>query len=145
MIQYTNTNIKGYEKKVITINEDFKPLLNQMNFIALDLSIVVWVTSSLRHSTSVPGAIVTPAKMSNHLVGHAIDCNLQRGTVWYNSKAMASPIGAILDFVLQCEAIGFRWGGRWKGKDCDPVHFDSGLNKRDPEKWKEIYFKINIS
>ena len=137
MITYTNTNIKGYNGHVITIHEDFKQYLDKMNFIAVDLSIVVWVTSSLRHSTNVPGAIVTPAKMSNHLVGMAIDCNIQRGSVWYNSNGMASPIGAILDFILQCEAIGLRWGGRFAKPD--PVHFDFPLNLKQPDKWHEIY------
>ena len=137
MITYTNTNIKGLSGHVITIHEDFKPYLDKMNFIAVDLSIVVWVTSSLRHSTNVPGAIVTPAKMSNHLTGFGIDCNLQRGSVWYNSKGMASPIGAILDFILQCEAIGLRWGGRFSTPD--PVHFDLPVNLKDPKKWQEIY------
>jgi hypothetical protein len=137
MITYSNTNIKGHDGHVITIHHDFKPYLDKMNFIAVDLSIIVQVTSSLRHSTLVPGAIVPPAKMSNHLVGHAIDCNLQIGSVWYNSKMLASPTGIVLDFILQCEAAHIRWGGRFKVPD--PVHFDSGLNVLHPERWKDIY------
>ena len=123
MINYTNTNIKGHEGKVITVHEDFVPVLDRMNSFAHSLGIIVWVTSSLRHSTLVPGAIVPPAKMSNHLVGHA------------------SPTGIVLDFILQCEAAHIRWGGRFKVPD--PVHFDSGLNVLHPERWKEIYESLN--
>ena len=137
MINYTNTNIKGYQDKVITVHEDFVPVLDRMNSFAHSLGIIVWVTSSLRHSTLVPGAIVPPAKMSNHLVGCGIDANLQIGSVWYNSKALASPTGIVLDFILQCEAAHIRWGGRFSTPD--PVHFDSGLNVLHPERWKEIY------
>jgi hypothetical protein len=137
MVTYTNTNIKGHEGKVITVHEDFVPVLDRMNSFAHSLGITVWVTSSLRHSTLVPGAIVPPAKMSNHLVGHAIDANLQIGSVWYNSKMLASPTGIVLDFILQCEASHIRWGGRFSTPD--PVHFDSGLNVLHPERWKEIY------
>jgi len=137
MINYTNTNIKGYQDKVITVHEDFVPVLDRMNSFAHSLGIIVWVTSSLRHSTLVPGAIVPPAKMSNHLVGCGIDANLQIGSVWYNSKALASPTGIVLDFILQCEAAHIRWGGRFSTPD--PVHFDSGLNVLHPDRWKEIY------
>ena len=141
MINYTNTNIKGYQDKVITVHEDFVPVLDRMNSFAHSLGIIVWVTSSLRHSTLVPGAIVPPAKMSNHLVGCGIDANLQIGSVWYNSKALASPTGIVLDFILQCEAAHIRWGGRFSTPD--PVHFDSAVNVLHPDRWKEIYESLN--
>lgn len=140
MITYTNTNIKGFNGHIIQVHPDFVPYLDKMSFIAVDLSIVVQVTSSLRHSTNVPGAIVPPAKMSNHMVGMAIDCNIQRGSVWYNSVGMSHPIGAILDFIIQCEAVGIRWGGRFSKPD--PVHFDYPLNLKDPDKWHSIYKSI---
>ena len=141
MINYTNTNIKGHEGKVITVHEDFVPVLDRMNSFAHSLGIIVWVTSSLRHSTLVPGAIVPPAKMSNHLVGCGIDANLQIGSVWYNSKALEHPQGVVMDFILQCEAAHIRWGGRFSTPD--PVHCDSGLNVLHPDRWKEIYESLN--
>lgn len=137
MVNYTSSNIKGYKGQGITVHEEFVPLLDRMNSFAAPLGITVWVTSSLRGSTHVPGAIVPPAKMSNHLVGHAVDCNLQVGSVWYNSEALKNPQGVVLDFILQCEAAHIRWGGRFKV--VDSVHFDSGLNVLHPDKWHEIY------
>jgi hypothetical protein len=121
----------------IMVHDGFVEILDKMNAIAKALGIRIYVTSSFRTSTIVPGAIVEPAKMSNHMIGHAIDCNVQIGSVWYNSKAMAQPKGVLLDFILQCEALDIRWGGRFNTPD--PVHFDDGLNIRHPDMWHQIY------
>lgn len=135
---YIASNIKPVvTDRPIQVHEGFVPVLDTMNEIAKGCGVKVYVTSSHRTSTIVPGAIVTPAKMSNHLVGHAIDCNVQIGSVWYNSTAMANPMGVLLDFILQCEAKGIRWGGRFSTPD--PVHFDDGLNVHSPDTWHSIY------
>ena len=48
-------------------------------------------------------------KLSQHAFGRAIDINA-------NSEMPPE--------VAHCfEQAGFRWGGRWRGKDYDPMHF----------------------
>ena len=81
MIDYTNTNFQGH----CSIHEDFKPYLDKMNEIAKRYAITVIVTSSYRVDANVKGAIVAPATHSNHMVGHAIDCDLKQGKELYNS------------------------------------------------------------
>lgn len=143
MIQeYSASNIKPFDAtKPIRLHSDFIPLMDAMNEEAKKLNIIVWVMSSFRISIIVPGAIVKPAAMSNHLVGHAIDCNLELDGIWYNHTALENVSGDILDFIEKCEAIGLRWGGRFKKRDS--VHFDDGINIRHPEKYKELLISLN--
>ena len=95
-------------------------------------------TSSKRDSLFVLGAIVEPAKMSNHLVGHGVDGNLQDLTTgeYYNSVKMGDGKGADECVIRAIEGRGLRWGGEFRKKD--EVHFDDGLNLKDPAKWNEL-------
>lgn len=140
LIKYSASNFKGD----CMVDEDFATLLDQMNSIAKEFNLNIIITSSFRKDTNVAGAIVTPAKMSNHLIGHAIDCNLQDislGT-YFNSKAMADGKGKDFDFCQKIIAeTKLRWGGAFNVPDS--VHFDDGLNIHDPELWKEKYNEIH--
>jgi hypothetical protein len=137
MIDYTNTNFQGH----CSIHEDFKPYLDKMNEIAKRYAITVIVTSSYRVDANVKGAIVTPATHSNHMIGHAIDCNLKQGKELYNSTRLYMPTGEIKQFIDECVKAGMRWGGDF-GKP-DPVHFDSGLNITNFPKWEQIYKQLH--
>lgn len=137
LIKYIGTNIKGD----CTIDYDFKVSMDIINATARKYGIVVVITSSKRSSTNVPGAIVPPAKMGCHLVGHAIDCNLEVGKEYWNSKKMDNPSGVVLQFIEELESKGIRWGGRFAKKDS--VHFDSGLNIKNPNKWHELNKQYN--
>src|SRR5436190_15168508 len=90
-ISFNASNFEGQ----CTVDEEFAPLLQQMNDIAVKHNLIVVITSSLRMDTNVAGAIVTPAQMSNHLIGHAIDCNVKSKTTgeYFNSKKMGDSTG----------------------------------------------------
>ena len=147
MITYTNTNIKGHNGHVITIHEDFKPYLDKMNESAVRLGLTIYVMDSIRKSTDVlTGTVVTPAKMSNHFIGFALDTNIQEGKKWHNGESMKKEydkrIGKVFSFIQECKSFGLRYGGDFhpdrKGK-TDPVHFDVAININNPERWHEIY------
>ena len=123
------------------IDSDFETHLILMGNKAKDLGLVIHVTSSFRTSTDVPGAIVKPAKMSNHLVGHAIDCNIEEPGKYWNSEALKAPSGKVLELIEYLESLGMRWGGRFKA--VDPVHFDDGLNDNYPAKWIGKFNQLN--
>jgi hypothetical protein len=56
--------------------------MNELNTLAGD-ELIIFVTRSLRRPGQlVSGAIVQPAKFSNHHVGHGIDFNLIYGNEW---------------------------------------------------------------
>ena len=137
MKQFTASNFKGD----CTIDEDFEPTLVTMNTVAQKYNITVQVTSSFRIDANVPGAIVTPATHSNHMIGHAIDCNLELEGAFYNSARMQTDTGVVRQFIDELKSEGIRWGGDF-GKP-DPVHFDDGLNVKDMTAWTAKYRQVH--
>jgi hypothetical protein len=136
MKSFSSSNFKG----ACTIDEDFELYLEKMNTIAQKYNITVVVNSSYRVDANVRGAIVTPATHSNHMIGHAIDCNLLLNGTLYNSTRMQSDTGTIRLFINEVKAAGFRWGGDFRKPD--PVHFDDGLNLRDMPLWMKKYNEL---
>ncbi len=137
--KFTASNFEGN----CEADSDFIPYLEKMNEIAIKHDMAVVITSSYRTSTLVKGAIVPPAKMSNHLIGFAIDCNLKDLTTgeYYNSKKMGDEDG--LDWLF-CEDVvnnsGLRWGRAFKTPDS--IHFDYPMNLLHPETWHQKYNEL---
>lgn len=130
----------------IRCDADFVPKLVRVGHYAEECGLYVHVTSSLRNSIDVPGAIVDPAKLSNHLVGHAIDMNLvrlgDRGEVidFYNSTAfrlevLDPDVKRFFDMIRADKDL--RYGGDFRKPDV--VHIDDGLNINEPEVWLAKY------
>lgn len=140
VVEYqSNTNII-LGNRPIRINRDFESAMRKIEACAADNNLQVYVTSSLRKpNQAIEGAVVEPSRMSNHLVGHAIDFNLVQGSVWFNSTKLQrycdpSPqsyldkdVKKFLD-AIQSDERGprLRWGGHFNPPD--PVHIDDGLN-----------------
>lgn len=141
---FTGSNFTGDEARV---DSDFVASLNSVNSAAVDNDVMVHVTSSFRTSTAVPGAIVTPAQMSNHMVGHAIDMNVEYGdkhAQYCNSTCLAGTLPkAVQGFIDAVKKAGLRWGGDFS--DRDPVHIDDGLNLNDSKGWQDRYKLIHDS
>lgn len=134
---YTNSQFIGKEMRV---DVDFIPHLDQLNQYALDCGVNIYITSSTREpGRTVQGNIVKPAARSNHLVGHAIDMNLQSSSGFFNSKklkkskfpALPSEIKKLIKLIRDDETL--RWGGDFRPED--PVHIDDNLNHRNPHRW----------
>jgi hypothetical protein len=137
MKQFTASNFKGE----CTIDDDFEPTAKKINEVAQKYNITVHINSSYRVDANVQGAIVKPATHSNHMIGHAIDCNLECKGKWYNSKLMQTDIGVVRQFINELKMNGIRWGGDF-GKP-DPIHFDDGLNINDMTAWMAKYTEIH--
>jgi len=132
---FTASNFTG-EKVVADV--EFVDSLNSINAHAAANKVNVYVTSSFRTSTTVPGAVVTPAEMSNHLAGHAIDMNVQHGeqmASFCNSTCLGGELpDGVSGFIKAIQDdSGLRWGGDFTDKD--PVHIDDNLNS-DSAAWK---------
>jgi len=134
---YTNTQFIGKEARV---DADFMPHLDRLNQYALDCGVKIYVTSSAREpGRTVSGAIVPPASRSNHLVGHAIDMNLQSASGFFNSSklkksrfaGLPDEIKRLIGLIREDEVL--RWGGDFNPED--PVHIDDSLNHRNPDRW----------
>ena len=143
--QFHASNFEGYLGKNIIVDEDFIPVLSKMNEIAIKHNMLVIVTSSFRKDIKVKGAIVPPAKKSNHLIGQAIDFNLKHKITgaYYNSIKLADDAGP--DEVFLTEVVKsiphLRWGDAFKIKDS--VHIDTELNIRKPTEWQQKYDEIH--
>jgi hypothetical protein len=134
---YRNDRYSGNELRA---DADFFPSLDRLNQFAKDCDVEIFVTSSTREpGRTVAGAIVPPASRSNHLVGHAIDMNVRFDGRLFDSKALkrsnlTNLPAAVRDFIEMARADDtLRWGGDFNPED--PVHFDDGLNRRDPALW----------
>src|SRR6185503_15529398 len=120
IVNFKASNFQGQCR----VDEEFAPLLFQMNEIAVKQNMIVVITSSLRKDTNVVGAIVEPAKMSNHLVGHAIDCNVINKATgeFFNSKKMGDGTGPDEIFLEDVDRnTDLRWGVAFMKPDS--VHF----------------------
>lgn len=139
IIEYKNIALVG---KPCMIEEGFEVAIARLCFYAIQCELKLYVNSSYRESTVVDGAIVQPATLSNHLIGHAIDANIVDGKTFWNSQKMEGILtGNVLKFI---ETVGkdgvLRWGGTFSVKDV--VHFDDALNIHNINKWHELYNSI---
>lgn len=104
-------------------------LLTTANRKAGQRSVKIVLNQAFRVSGApVSGSVVPPATRSQHLIGHAIDCNIVDGDNWNSSRTFASgrqSKGATA-FISDMKAAGFRWGGDFTKPDTP--HFDKRLD-----------------
>ncbi|MDW7694643.1 M15 family metallopeptidase [Flammeovirgaceae bacterium SG7u.111] len=135
LVTYDNTHFTG---KQILCDIDFIPALERIHSYLVKNNIKLLITSSFRTSSRVAGAVVTPARMSNHMAGHAIDFNIKYGPGFtkllrYNDmKLRKFPPEANAFFEDVRKDPMLRWGGDFT--PFDPIHIDDHLNK-DKDKW----------
>ena len=143
LVEYKHDSLIADLKKPCVIEEGFIPTMDKLCYYADKNELFLYHISSYRKTANVKGAIVTPAQMSNHMIGHAIDCNLLDGGKLWNSiemrKGLTGNVKAFIDEVTKDKSM--RWGGNFSKKD--EVHFDDGLNIRNPKLWHEIFKAIN--
>jgi len=139
IVQFKHELLTG---KDCFVHDGFIPAMNQFVGALALFGCSALIVSSFRTTTVVPGAIVTPASHSNHLIGHAIDVNLydKDGDLW-TSKYLIEPKDEILDFINEVSKYGIRWGGKFSTPD--PVHFDDGLNVIHPDMWISLYNSLH--
>lgn len=120
----------------------FLPALKKINAYAEQADVYLYVTSSFRTSSNVGGAIVKPARRSNHMAGHAIDMNVlyanrtksANSVVLGKYPSVAEPVRRFIKSII--DDPGLRWGGTFQ--DRDPVHIDDNLN-HDMALWDKRY------
>jgi hypothetical protein len=126
---------------------EFVGALEKINKYAAANKVEIYIVSSFREEKAlVSGAKVTPAEKSNHLVGHAIDMNIDFAGKRYTFDALKPsnlknlPV-EVQNFIQNIRNDpGLRWGGDFKDEngnpDPDPVHIDDNLNGRDSKVWE---------
>lgn len=104
-------------------------LITTANTKAGERSVQLVLNQAFRvNGVPVSGAVVTPATRSQHLIGHAIDCNIVDGNNWNNSRTFAAgrQTDGATHLISDLKAAGYRWGGDFSNPDTP--HFDKRLN-----------------
>ena len=115
-------------KDEIVISKMALPLLKEINKHAKSKKVTIKINQAFRVSgIGVSGAVVTPAKKSQHLIGHAIDCNIIDGGNWNSSNTfkMNKESKNAKEIIKLLKSSGFRWGGDFS--KTDTPHFDKQL------------------
>ncbi len=140
LVNWQGSNMRPLNQP-IQVDKQFMPLMDRINEYAKQAEVTIVVTSSFRTTTNVKGAIVPPAKMSNHLVGHAIDMNVQFASGFANSGVLKqfpnvpNPVRTFIQSIRNDADL--RWGGDFNTPDV--VHIDDRLNLNDAAKWRQRY------
>jgi len=120
--------------KPVTSNGEFVvskavvKMIKLMNKTAKSLKITIKVNQVLRvHGVKVTGSVVPPATKSQHLIGHAIDCNIVDGGNWNTSKNFSKKqqTDNAKKFIKKMKENSYRWGGYFS--KTDTPHFDKQL------------------
>ena len=138
-IRYSNSKIVGYNGLRIEIDQGFKSHMDTLNSYAISCSVTVQVTHAFRkEGQEIGGTVVPPASHSNHLVGHAIDFNLETPRGWCNGDCLAaqnnSNAKCFTDKVVANRDL--RWGQSFN----DPVHIDDDLWYSNSRQWEDLYY-----
>jgi len=124
----------------VVLHADFAHVVGALNDEAKKDNVTIKINQAFRRANVAPtGAVVHPAKKSQHLIGHAIDLNIfddetkNSAPMFKNGKETKRADA----FVNGMKSKGYRWGGDFS--DTDPVHFDSLLDPSG-EDYNMTYF-----
>lgn len=116
-------------------------ITSDMNDEAKKASVTLAINQTFRvQGTAVGSAVVTPAKKSQHLIGHAVDLNIVDGDS-VNTAAMfnsGTETDAADKFITGIKGKGLRWGGDFS--DTDPVHFDDLVDPKSEDYKMNLFF-----
>jgi D-alanyl-D-alanine carboxypeptidase/Putative peptidoglycan binding domain len=130
----------------LVVDADFIDSLGILNDEAKTAKITLYVTQAFRvGGAPVGGAVVTPATRSQHLIGHALDCNFQDGDTLVSSTTFnnGQETAAVKSFIAAVKKKGLRWGGDFS--QTDYVHFDDNLNASEEYTMRYFFNQRTIS
>jgi len=144
IMTWATANTSFISDSPIQVDESFFPAMTRIERYAMECGVKIVVTNSFRcPSDQLTGTVVVPSKCSNHLVGHAIDMNVQaNGRLWRSVDMVKSSWShlpqSVIDFLNKVRRDGqLRWGGDFVRPDT--VHIDDDLWRRDSTAWMQKY------
>jgi len=117
------------KKTDLVISTEALGMVKLMNETAAKLGLSIMINQAFRlNNVKVSGAVVPPATKSQHLIGHAIDCNIVDGDTWNNSRDFKKhrQTADAEKFIARMKKASHRWGGDF-GR-VDTPHFDKQLD-----------------
>jgi len=154
-LEFTNIQVGSVFRKIphpcisdddIVVSCELLEHLVQADEKAKELSLMLNLNQAMRISgVKVTGAVVKPASKSQHLIGHAIDCNIIDGNNWNRTKDFKNnkQTKNAKVFIKAMKANGMRWGGNFS-KKYDPPHFDKNLNAMSKDFEYKYFFNQRI-
>uniref|UniRef100_H2ZDV9 Peptidase M15C domain-containing protein n=1 Tax=Ciona savignyi TaxID=51511 RepID=H2ZDV9_CIOSA len=145
LVTYSTANVYGYNGLTVQVEPGFKSNMVDINSFAISCGVEVVVTHAFREEgQDLGGTVVPPASNSNHLVGHAIDMNLDTPSGFCNSDCLYAKYNSYANcFLNKVTSSGLRWGGDFYSPD--PVHIDDGLNLSSPSQWDSLYYDLQAN
>ena len=140
LVEFNGSNTKGFRGRQILIHREFEKHMQQIDLYAQNNHLELIITSSYRlEDQALGGAIVEPAKRSNHHAGFAIDFNIISNGRYYNSaqlkksnlKNLPNNVQQFIRDIRNCAEL--RWGGDFAEEDA--VHIDSAINLTSKNEW----------
>lgn len=128
-------------KNEFVLSSELLPFIKFTNKIAKELSLKIVLNQAMRvNGVKVTKTVVVPAKKSQHLIGHAIDCNIVDGGNWNSSRTFVKKgeTEKAKQFIAAIKGKGLRWGGDFT--NIDTPHFDKRLNSGLPDYEYKYYF-----
>ncbi len=147
---FSNITLSDHFKKInhpsihdgeLVVSHEFVKYLIKVNEKAKDLAIELMLNQTMRVSGEpVSAAVVTPASKSQHLIGHAMDCNIIDGESWNNSTDFANDNETenAKKFIKAMKENGLRWGGDFS--KVDTPHFDKQVLASGSEYDNKYFF-----
>ena len=154
-LEFTNIQVGSVFRKIphpcisdddIVVSCELLKHLVQADEKAKELSLMLNLNQAMRISgVKVSGAVVKPASKSQHLIGHAIDCNIIDGNSWNRTKDFKSnkQTKNANAFIKAMKTNGMRWGGNFSN-NFDPPHFDKNLNATSKDFEYKYFFNQRI-
>lgn len=140
---YTRLSYPGQQTDEVPVSDGFVAGMEALNTAAGANKVVVRINHTFRvDGVALGGTLVPPAKKSQHYIGQAVDANYIDGKVVTTGAMMIAgkQSKAVSDFIAAGKAAGLRWGGDWRGKDCDPIHFDSEVSAKTEAFAMQFFF-----
>ncbi|MDR3773293.1 MAG: M15 family metallopeptidase [Terracidiphilus sp.] len=138
---FTTLSYPSAQNNEILVHGDFAEVVSStMDDEAKRAKVILDINQAFRVAGIQPsGAVVPPAKKSQHLVGHAVDLNIVDGETT-NTAAMfknGTETDAA-DTFIEAVKKSMRWGGDFS--PADPVHFDDYLDPTGEDYGMNYFF-----
>lgn len=97
--------------------------------------------TELRRKYLAGGPKAAPAGYSWHNFGTAMDFGVFKGRIYCDDSKpeLAEKVHAAC--AVHAVECGLEWGGWWKGRDCDPPHYQIDMGRSSPSEMDREKFK----
>lgn len=144
--QLTVFHSPRFTGKPILVDIEFINALDHLDQYAAANHLEIIVTSASRLQGVPLGSLIyPPVSRCNHLVGHAIDIQVNLNGKVFDRDRLEGRNPSYLPLPLQSFFQQIEEDPILQSSSNDPLHIDDGLNQRNPAIWQEKYTVIQTT